>query len=409
MASAEILQKSFLFGGEQHMAISLALIITLGMLANFLFEKIKLPGLLGMLLVGIAIGPYGLNLMEPEIMAVSADLRKIALIVILLRAGLGLKKETLQKVGKNAIRMSFIPCLLEGFTIMYFAHLFFGISFAEAGILGFTLAAVSPAVIVPSMLQLIDSGKGSEKGLPTMILAGASVDDVFAITFFSSMISMYFSQNISIGNQLIRIPISIFFGILLGYLVGTFFTYLFQKIHMRDTKKTLLLLGAAVFMTGFEDFLADKIEIAALLGVMTVGFILLEKYPKISKRLSVKLNKIWVFAEIILFVLVGAQVNISVASQSLGIGLLLILLGLIARSIGVLLSISGSDYTPGEKLFCVVAYWPKATVQAAIGSVPLTMGVAHGESFLAIAVLAILVTAPLGAIGIRIIGEKVLQ
>mgnify|MGYP000150351540 CR=1 FL=1 len=391
------------------MAISLAIIITLGMIANFIFEKIKLPGLLGMLLVGIAIGPYGFDLMQPELMAVSADLRKIALIVILLRAGLGLKKETLQKVGKNAIRMSFIPCLLEGFTVMYFAHLLFGISFAEAGILGFTLAAVSPAVIVPSMLQLIDSGKGSEKGIPTMILAGASVDDVFAITFFSSMLSMYFSQNISIGMQILRIPISILLGVLLGFLVGTFFTYLFKKFHMRDTKKTLLMLGAAVFMTGLEDLLKSHVEIASLLGVMTVGFILLENYPKVSKRLSVKLNKIWVFAEILLFVLVGAQVNISVASQSLGTGLLLIFLGLLARSLGVLFSISGSDYTFGEKCFAVVAYWPKATVQAAIGSVPLAMGVAHGEVFLAIAVLSILVTAPLGAIGIRIIGEKVLQ
>ena len=391
------------------MAISLAIIITLGMIANFIFEKIKLPGLLGMLLVGIAIGPYGFDLMQPELMAVSADLRKIALIVILLRAGLGLKKETLQKVGKNAIRMSFIPCLLEGFTVMYFAHLLFGISFAEAGILGFTLAAVSPAVIVPSMLQLIDSGKGSEKGIPTMILAGASVDDVFAITFFSSMLSMYFSQNISIGMQILRIPISILLGVLLGFLVGTFFTYLFKKFHMRDTKKTLLMLGAAVFMTGLEDLLKSHVEIASLLGVMTVGFILLENYPKVSKRLSVKLNKIWVFAEILLFVLVGAQVNISVASQSLGTGLLLIFLGLLARSLGVIFSISGSDYTFGEKCFAVVAYWPKATVQAAIGSVPLAMGVAHGEVFLAIAVLSILVTAPLGAIGIRIIGEKVLQ
>ncbi len=391
------------------MAISLALIITFGMLANFLFEKIKLPGLLGMLLVGVAIGPYGFDLMRPELMAVSADLRKIALIVILLRAGLGLKKETLQKVGKNAIRMSFIPCLLEGFTVMYFAHLLFGISFAEAGILGFTLAAVSPAVIVPSMLQLIDSGKGSEKGIPTMILAGASVDDVFAITFFSSMLSMYFSQNISIGMQILRIPFSILLGVLLGFLVGTFFTYLFKKFHMRDTKKTLLMLGAAVFMTGLEDLLKSHVEIASLLGVMTVGFILLENYPKVSKRLSVKLNKIWVFAEILLFVLVGAQVNVSVATHSLGIGILLIFLGLVARSIGVLLSISGSDYTRGEKWFAVVAYWPKATVQAAIGSVPLALGVAHGEVFLAIAVLSILVTAPLGAIGIRIIGEKVLQ
>jgi len=209
--------------------------------------------------------------------------------------------------------------------------------------------------------------------------------------------------------QILRIPISILLGVLLGFLVGTFFTYLFKKFHMRDTKKTLLMLGAAVFMTGLEDLLKSHVEIASLLGVMTVGFILLENYPKVSKRLSVKLNKIWVFAEILLFVLVGAQVNISVASQSLGTGLLLIFLGLLARSLGVLFSISGSDYTFGEKCFAVVAYWPKATVQAAIGSVPLAMGVAHGEVFLAIAVLSILVTAPLGAIGIRIIGEKVLQ
>ena len=393
------------------MAFSLATIIILGLLLNKAFEKIKLPGLLGMLILGIVLGPYGLNFISDEILNISSDLRKIALIVILLRAGLGIKKETLNKVGKPAIKMSFIPGLLEGFTIMFIASYLFGISKIEAGILGFIIAAVSPAVVVPSMLKFIESKKGEDKGIPTLILAGASIDDVIAITLFSTFLGLYGGSNISITKQIIDIPISIILGIVLGIIVGFIMVYIFKHYHIRDTKKALILLGASIYLTSLEDFLKDKdiVTIASLLGVMTIGFIILERYSVVANRLASKFNKIWVFAELLLFVLVGAQVNINVAINSGFLGLIIITLGLISRSIGVLISLYNTDLNFKEKLFCVISYTPKATVQAAIGAVPLAAGVASGELILAIAVLSIIITAPLGAIGIKISGEKWLK
>lgn len=388
------------------MAISLAIIIIFGLIFNKVFYKMKLPGLLGMLLLGIVIGPYGFNIINQEILNISADLRKIALIVILLRAGLGIKKETLKKVGIPAVKLSFIPGLLEGFTIIFISMYLFQLSFIEAGILGFIIAAVSPAVVVPQMLNLIDKDMGSDKGIPTLILTGASIDDVIAITIFSTFLGFYGGSQLNITQKIFNIPISIITGIISGTLIAFILIYLFKKYHLRDTKKALLMLSTAILLTGLEDLLTDVIPIASLIGVMAMGYILQEKYHIIGTRLASKFNKIWVFAEIMLFVLVGAEVNIYLALESGFLGLIIIFTGLLARGTGVLLSLIGTDLNWKERIFSIIAYTPKATVQAAIGAVPLAAGVESGELILAMAVLAIVITAPLGAAGIKFTGEK---
>ena len=390
------------------MAMSLAIIIILGLISNKLFVAFKLPGLLGMLILGVLLGPYGINIISPDILRISPDLRKIALIIILLRAGLGIKKETLNKVGVPALKMSCIPGIFEGISIMLIGSYLLGISKIEAGMLGFIIAAVSPAVVVPLMLNFIARGKGEKKGITTIILAGASIDDVFAITIFSTFLGLYSCKDVNIPMKILEIPISILLGIVIGSIVGIVLTKIFKKYHMRDTKKTFILIAAAIMLTGVEDVLKNIIPIASLLGVMTIGFVLLEKYFKVAGRLSLKLNKVWVIAEIFLFVLVGAQVNIYVALDSGILGLVIIIIGLVARSIGVLVSLISTNLNAKERLFCVISYIPKATVQAAMGAVPLVAGVKSGELILAIAVLSIFVTAPLGAIGIKIAGEKLL-
>jgi len=390
------------------MAASLAAIILLGLPAKKMIEKLKLPGLLGLLILGILIGPYGLNLLRENMLEISSDLRSIALIIILLRAGLGLKKDELKNVGIPALKMSCIPGLTEGLFIALASVYFLNFTFVQGGILGFIIAAVSPAVVVPSMLKLIENNLGTEKGIPTMILAGASIDDVFAITAFSAFLGLYSGSNINIGIQLINIPISILLGILAGSSLGFVLIKLFKRYHIRDTKKTLLILGFSILLNQLEAALKTRIQIASLLGVMSIGFVLIGKLPDVGKRLSDKFNKIWVFAEILLFVLVGAEVNINVALKAGGIGIILIMIGLIGRSIGVIISLIGTHYNWKERLFCVIAYIPKATVQAAMGAVPLSLGVESGDTILAIAVLSILVTAPLGAIGIHYSADKLL-
>lgn len=275
----------------------------------------------------------------------------------------------------------------------------------EAGMLGFIIAAVSPAVVVPQMLDLIENSRGAKKGIPTLILTGASIDDVIAITLFSSFLGFYGGAQISILYSVLSVPLSIGLGLLFGVGIGFLLLFLFKKYHIRDTKKALMILSLAILMTSTEDFLKDIIPIASLLGVMALGYVLREKYWKVAERLSVKFNKIWVFAEIMLFVLVGAQVNIKVAVESGLIGLLIIAVGLLARSSGVLLSLRKTKLNIRERLFCVIAYVPKATVQAAIGGIPLATGVASGDIILAMAVLSIIITAPLGAIGIKAAGN----
>lgn len=379
------------------MALSLAMIIFFGMIGNYLFKKIKLPGLLGMLIVGMIIGPYGLNWLDQSVLDVSSDLRSIALIIILLRAGLGLNRHELKKVGNAAIKLSFIPGLFEGLAVMVVSIFLLDLNLIEGGMLGFILAAVSPAVVVPLMLKLKESKLGAKKGIPSLILSAASVDDVFAITIFTTFTGVYANQNFNVGLQLLNIPVSIILGILLGLVVGVTFTWVFKKYHIRDSNKVLLILAIAIFMVSLEKALSNYIMIASLLGVMALGFIITEKKPELGVRLSSKFSKVWLFAELFLFVLVGAEVNLTVALNAGLMGLLVITIGLTARSIGVLLSTIKSGLNGKEKLFVIFSYLPKATVQAAIGSIPLSMGVENGELILAVAVLSIVFTAPLGA------------
>ena len=391
------------------MATSIGVILLLGFIVNGIFNKIKLPGLLGMLILGVIIGPYGLNLLSNSILTISPDIRKIALIIILLRAGLGINKRELKEVGITAIKFSCIPGIIEGLSIAIICTKLLGFTFIEGGILGFIIAAVSPAVIVPSMLELIENKIGTNKGIPTIILAGASIDDVFAITIFTSFLSMYGGNKVNLGLKVLEIPLSILLGILLGIIVSIILLQVFKIFKIRDTKKVLLVLASAILLNSLEGILKDKIEIATLLGVMTIGFVITEKNSAIGKALSDKFNKMWIFAEIFLFVLVGAQVNISVAIDAGLLGIVIILFGLLGRSIGVFICTIGTNLNLKERLFCVIAYIPKATVQAAIGAVPLSAGVASGDIMLAIAFLSILITAPLGAIGVKISSNKFLD
>ncbi|NME94556.1 sodium:proton antiporter [Clostridium cochlearium] len=390
------------------MAASLAIILLLGLPVNKLFQKIRIPGLLGLLILGVIIGPYGLNWLQKDMINASSDLRKIALIIILLRAGFGIDKEDLKKVGKTALKISCIPGLIEGFFIAFISTKLLGFSFIEGGILGFIIAAVSPAVVVPSMLNLLGNKIGTNKGIPTLILAGASIDDVFAITIFSAFLGLYNGSHVNIGMQILNIPVSILLGIIMGIIIGLIMINIFNNYHIRDTEKVLLIISASILLTELERVLKTKVEIASLLGVMTIGFVIFEKMSNVGKRLATKFNKIWIFAEILLFVLVGAQVNINVAVNAGKVGIIVILIGLLGRSIGVIISLLGTELNWKERLFCIIAYIPKATVQAAMGAVPLSLGIESGDVILAISVLAILITAPLGAIGINFLARKLL-
>ena len=391
------------------MTTSLALMLILGMAANALFVKMRLPGLLGMLLLGVLLGPYVLNWLDPDMLRMSGDLRLLALIIILLRAGLGIKREALNRVGVTALKLSCVPGLCEGFAIAFVSIYLLGFSFIEGGILGFIVAAVSPAVVVPPMLNFIDNRIGAKNNVPTLILAGASIDDVFAITLFSAFLGLYGGHHVNIGLQLLGIPLSIVLGIGLGLVVSIVLVRLFTTYYIRSTKKVMMILGVAIFLTAVEKTLKARVEIASLLGVMTIGFILLEKMPEVAAKLAGKFNRIWLFAEILLFMLVGAQVNIHVALDAGLTGLLLIAIGLAARSVGVVFSTVGTPLTSRERFFCIVSYLPKATVQAAIGAIPLSMGVPSGDVILAIAVLSILITAPIGAIGIEYFSKRCLE
>lgn len=385
---------------------SVFLILVIGLLASKLFALLKLPGLLGMILTGVAIGPYGLDLIEVGVLSISSDIRMLALIVILLRAGLGINKDTLRSVGTTSLKMSAIPCLMEGFAVMLISSHVLGLGYVEAGILGFTVAAVSPAVIVPSMIALKEKRLGMDKGIPVIILAGASIDDVFAITLFTSFLGLYFGDGFGIGS-LLSIPIQIILGILFGLLIG----YIVFRIHssdrffQEDNERLLLVISLGIGLILLE----SRVEMAGLLGVMTVGFYLLNKMKDRISYLEARLNDIWFFAQIFLFVLIGAEVNLSMIPM-VGIkALLIVLVGLTFRAMGVFISLYGSNLNGKEKLFCAIAYIPKATVQAAIGAIPLAQGVESGETILAISVLAILLTAPIGAIGMDLTAKKLLN
>ena len=390
------------------MAFSLALIVLFGLGVDYLFRRVRLPGLVGMLLLGVLAGPYVLGLFSPELMDVSHDFRMIALIVILLRAGFELRRDTLNRVGLAALSMSCIPAVFEIVGVVWAGTKWLHLSYLEAAILGSILAAVSPAVVVPLMIDFMERGLGTEKGIPTLILAASSVDDVFVIVLFTVFLGMYGGEEINLLAKLAGIPVSITLGILLGLIAGYFLLKLFQKHDWRPPKRTLTVLGVAILLTWLEESVKAWVPVAGLLGVMAIGFVILEKSEAIAHLISQKLKKLWVFAELLLFVLVGAQVNVHVVWDAGLMGALVILVGLLCRSVGTYISLFGTPLNWKEKLFCVVAYVPKATVQAAIGAVPLAAGVASGDVILAVAVLSILLTAPLGAIGIKILGPRVL-
>ena len=381
------------------MLLSIGLILVIGMLTGWLCKKIKLPSLLGMLLTGILLGPHVLNLLDPSLLSISADLRKIALIIILTRAGLGLDLSGLKKLGRPAVMMCFVPATFELLGMLFLAPKLLGLSLLEAAIMGAVLAAVSPAVVVPRMVKLTEEGYGTAQGIPQLILAGASVDDVYVIVLFSTFTGMMQGSGISVIS-FVNIPISILLGIGIGFLAGYLLSLFFKRIHIRDTSKVLLLLSISFFLVTLEDSLSTPITFSALIAIMFIGVGLQKRREPVAKRLSVKYGKLWVAAEVFLFVLVGATVNISYLGK-VGISALLMILGaLLFRMAGVFVCLLGTSLTLREKLFTMMAYTPKATVQAAIGGIPLALGFACGETVLTVAVLAIVLTAPLGAFAI---------
>ena len=390
------------------MLFSLSLILILGFSLSGIFNRLKLPGLLGMILTGIILGPYALNLISPDILDISSDLREIALIIILTRAGLNIDIKDLKKVGRPAILMCFVPALFEITAVTLLAPLFFNISYIEAAIMGSVLAAVSPAVIVPRMIHLIDSGYGKDKSIPQLIMAGASVDDIFVIVLFASFMGMYGGEGFN-PTSLLLVPVSIISGMGLGIISGFIFVKVFKAIHVRDTVKVLIMLSIAFLFVSLEDFIKPYFPVSGLLAVMAFSATILSTYEVLAKRITGKFSKIWVAAEVLLFVLVGAAVDISYLKGAGIASIVFILSALAFRIVGVNVSLLGTSLDKKERIFCSIAYLPKATVQAAIGAVPLAAGVGAGNLILTVAVVAILISAPIGAIGVDNTYKKLLH
>lgn len=393
------------------MIVSLAELVILSLVVDWGFRKLTVPGLVAMLLLGVGFGPYMLNWLDPNLLDASADWRLIALIIILLRAGFELSKDTLNRVGLRVLVLSAVPATIEAALITLIGPPLLGLSYLEAAILGTVLGAVSPAVVVPLMIRFMERRMGAEKGIPTMVLAASSIDDVYVIVIYAVLVGMLAGQEVNIAWAVASIPISIVVGIVVGALAGLVLMKLFRRFNPRATKRVLVVLGLSVLMVEVEHRIGEWVPFAALIAVMAVGFIILEKDEHMAHEISAKLGKIWVFAEIVLFTMVGAQVNISVALQAGLAGAVVIALGLVARSIGTWLCLLGSDLNRGERMFVVISYVPKATVQAAIGGGALAamkaagMDTGPGEVILAVAVLSILLTAPLGAWAIAVTGE----
>ena len=387
---------------------SLALVFLGGLLAGEVFRRLRLPPLLGMLLVGIAFGPYALGLLDDSLLAISADLRKIALIIILTRAGLSLDIGDLRKVGRSAVLLCFVPATFEIVGTVILAPRLLGVSVLEAAIIGSVIAAVSPAVVVPRMLRLMDEEYGAKQGIPQMILAGASVDDVYVIVLFSSFTSLASGGTLS-PLDFVRIPTSLVLGIAAGVLCGLALAWWFSHVHIRDSIKVVIFLALSFVLVTIEDHCTGIIGFSGLLAVMSMGIMLGQRIPVVSKRLSAKYDRLWVGAELLLFVLVGAMVNVAYVAYAGVAAILLILGAMVFRMAGVFASVLGTKLNGKERTFCMLAYTPKATVQAAIGGVPLAMGLACGETVLTVAVLAILITAPFGAIAIDCTYKKWMQ
>lgn len=393
--------------GRIEMLFSVALILVVGMSLGWLCKKCKLPNLIGMLITGILLGPYALDLIDSSILSVSAELRKIALIIILTRAGLSLDLSGLKKLGRPAVMMCFVPASFELTGMLLLAPKLLGISMLEAAILGAVLAAVSPAVVVPRMVRLTEEGYGTKAGIPQLILAGASVDDVYVIVLFTTFTGIIQGEGVSVIN-FVNIPVSIVLGVVTGVAIGYILSKYFEKVHIRDTAKVLIILSVSFLLVSAEDALNTAITFSALIAIMFIGVALQKHREPVAKRLSAKYNKLWVGAEVFLFVLVGATVNIEYLGN-VGISALLVIIGaLIFRMAGVFVCLLGTRLNGKERLFAMMAYTPKATVQAAIGGIPLSMGLACGDVVLTVAVLAIVLTAPLGAFAIDFSYKKLL-
>ncbi len=378
------------------MLLSFGLILTLGLLAGHICSRIKLPPLFGMLLAGILLGPCALDLIDGSILEISAEIRRIALIIILIRAGLNLNMEDLRKVGRPAILMCFVPATFEIIGMALLAPRFFSLSLVDSLLLATVIAAVSPAVIVPHMLKVMDEGHGTKKGIPQMILAGASADDVYVIVLFTSLLGLA-SEGRFEALSLMRIPTSIGFGIAGGILTGYILYRFLERFKVDDTKAIVLFLCIGFFLVSIEDRLNGLVGFSGLIAIMAMGICFRSKNPEQAQAISAGFSKLWVVAEVLLFVLVGAAVDISYAYLAGAAAIILVASVLIFRVAGVALCVMGTKLRNRERLFCALSYTPKATVQAAIGSIPLSMGLASGETILTVAVVAILFTAPLGA------------
>ena len=390
------------------MLTSIALLWLLGMALGAAARKLHLPALVGMLLAGILLGPFGADLLSPALLSVSADLRRLALILILLRAGLSLDLGSLRRSGRSAVLLCFLPAACEVLGMVLLAPRLLGVSVLDAAILGAVVGAVSPAVIVPRMLDLMEAGYGTEQGIPQMVLAGASVDDVFVVVLFSSFTGMASGGRFS-PAALAGVPVSILLGAALGLGLGGLLARFFARFPLRDSAKAILLLALSILLTALEDRLGSRVPFSGLLAVLGTGLGLYRRQPAAAQRLAAKFGRLWVAAEILLFALVGAQLNLEYAAASGRTAVLLVLGALCFRALGVLLCMAGSPLNPKERLFAVLAYLPKATVQAAIGGVPLAMGLSCGQVVLTVAVIAILLTAPLGAIAIDVSYRRLLR
>lgn len=379
------------------MFLSLAIIFLVGLALAAACGKLKLPSLIAFLAVGIVFGPYVLNLIDIKILNISYELRKIALIIILTRAGLALNIKDIKRIGRPALLMCFVPALFEMAIIAVLAPALFKLSYIDALILGSVLAAVSPAIIVPRMIKMMDEGIGTDKGVPQLIMAGASVDDILVIALFTSFTGLAAAENFQVLT-IINIPLSIILGVFLGVVSGLLLVLFFKKVHLRDSVKVIILLSAAFLFIVLEDAVNHLgFGVSAMIAIMTLGIVILSKYEILAKRLSQKYSKLWIVAEILLFVLVGAAVDINLLWKNIGLGIVLLLTGLFMRMMGVIISLINTHFNAKEKLFCSISYTPKATVQAAIGGIPLAMGLASGNLILSLAVLSIVITAPLGA------------
>lgn len=388
------------------MLTSIAYVLLLGLGLGALARLVRLPPLVGMLAAGILLGPCVLNLLSPDLLNISADLRQLALIIILTRAGLSLELDDLRRAGRPAVLMCFLPASFEVLGMVVLAPRLLGVSVLDAAIMGAVVGAVSPAVIVPRMLKLMSEGYGTQKGIPQMILAGASVDDVFVIVLFTSFTSMAQGGSFSV-SALAGVPVSIVLGAAFGLVVGFLLAKFFEKLHMRDSVKVVLLLSVAFLLVALED--AIPVPFSGLLAVLGMGLGLRRWRLPVAERLTAKFGKLWVWAEVMLFVLVGAEVDLKYAAAAELAAVATVLGVLCFRALGVLLCVAGSKLTKKERLFAVLAYLPKATVQAAIGGVPLAMGLTCGQVVLTVAVIAILVTAPLGALAIDASYKKLLE